>query len=101
MGLPVSTRRGRTPSVTRFGRLAATPSPLPRGPASTGLSVRFPAGVFVPSIPAVDDLIRRLQARAADRERRTDVRVSVFDNTFRTLDLGSLLSMGRSLGGDL
>src|SRR2546423_8609791 len=49
----------------------------------------------------MDDLIARLRTRAADAERRTDVRVSQFDNTFRTLDLGSLLTMGRSLGADL
>jgi hypothetical protein len=49
----------------------------------------------------MDDLIGRLRARAADAERRTDVRVSQFDNTVRTLDLGSLFRMGRSVGGDL
>jgi SMI1/KNR4 family protein SUKH-1 len=49
----------------------------------------------------VDHLIEKLRMRAADAERRTDVQVSQFDNTFRTLDLGSLLTMGRSLGADL
>jgi hypothetical protein len=49
----------------------------------------------------MDNLIDQLRARAADPDRRTDVRLSVFDNVFRTLDVGSLLTMGRSLRTDL
>jgi hypothetical protein len=49
----------------------------------------------------MDDFIASLRARAADPERRTDVRPSVFDNALRTLDFGSLLTMGRSIGADL
>ncbi|HKG57813.1 MAG TPA: SMI1/KNR4 family protein, partial [Candidatus Limnocylindrales bacterium] len=49
----------------------------------------------------MDDLIARLRARAADAERRTDVRPSQFSSTVRGLDLGSLMTMGRSLAADL
>jgi SMI1/KNR4 family protein SUKH-1 len=49
----------------------------------------------------MDELIARLRARAADPDRRTDVRRSQFSSTVRGLDLGGLMTMGRSLAGDL
>lgn len=48
-----------------------------------------------------DALIERLRLRAADPERRTDHRPSVFDATVRSMSLGDLLSTGRSVFGDL
>jgi hypothetical protein len=49
----------------------------------------------------LDDLLARLRARAADPERRTSVRPNQLSQTIGTLDLGGLLTMGRSLGADL
>jgi hypothetical protein len=46
----------------------------------------------------IDDLIVRLRARAADPERRTSTRPSQLVAGVRTMNLGGLLSMGRSLG---
>lgn len=51
--------------------------------------------------PDLDALIPRLRARAADAERRTDVRPSEFGATVGALDLEGLLSMGRALGSSL
>jgi len=50
---------------------------------------------------SIDELIPRLRARASDPERRTDVRKSELTATLGTLDLGGLLSMGRSIGAGL
>jgi hypothetical protein len=49
----------------------------------------------------LDELIARLRERAADPARRTTSRPSELTAEVRTLDLGGLLSMGRSLGGQL
>lgn len=49
----------------------------------------------------LDALIARLRARAADPERRADVIVDAFSAQVRTMDLGSLMGMGRSVAGDL
>ena len=51
--------------------------------------------------PDLDALIPRLRARAADPERRTDVRPTELGATVRTLDLGGLLSMGADLASSL
>jgi hypothetical protein len=48
-----------------------------------------------------DDLISRLRARAADPQRRADVRVDAFSTGVRTLSLGDLMTMGRGLAGQL
>ena len=48
--------------------------------------------------PDLEALIPRLRSRAADPERRTDVRPSELGATVATLDLGGLLAMGRDLG---
>ena len=48
-----------------------------------------------------DELIGRLQARAADPERRVDVRPSQFMAGVSTLDLGGLMGMLGSVSGDL
>ena len=48
-----------------------------------------------------DDLIERLQARAADPERRVDVRQSQFMAGVSTLDLGGLMGMLGQVSGDL
>lgn len=48
-----------------------------------------------------ETLIERLRERAADPERRTDHRPSVFDSTVRSMSLGELFSAGRSMFGDL
>jgi len=48
-----------------------------------------------------DELIGRLQARAADPERRVDVRQSQFMAGVSTLDLGGLMGMLGSVSGDL
>ena len=50
---------------------------------------------------ALDRLIAALQARASDPERRADVIVDSFSASARTIDLGSLLGMGRSVAGGL
>ena len=50
---------------------------------------------------ALDQLIAGLQARAADPQRRADVIVDSFSASVRTMDLGSLLGMGRSVAGGL
>jgi hypothetical protein len=50
---------------------------------------------------AADELIARLQARAADPERRVDVRQSQFMAGVSTLDLGGLMGMLGSVSGDL
>ncbi|TAK01488.1 MAG: SMI1/KNR4 family protein [Chloroflexota bacterium] len=50
---------------------------------------------------ALDQLIVRLKTRAADPERRADVIVDAFSASARTMDLGSLLGMGRSVAGSL
>jgi hypothetical protein len=48
-----------------------------------------------------DELIERLRARAADPERRADVRQSQFMAGISTLDLGGLMGMLGSVSGDL
>jgi SMI1/KNR4 family protein SUKH-1 len=48
-----------------------------------------------------DELIERLRARAADPERRVDVRQSQFMAGVQTLDLGGLMGMVSSVSGDL
>jgi hypothetical protein len=50
---------------------------------------------------AGDELIGRLRARAADPERRVDVRPSQFMAGISTLDLGGLMGMLGSISGDL
>ena len=50
---------------------------------------------------AADELIARLLARAADPERRVDVRPSQFMAGVSTLDLGGLMGMLGSVSGDL
>ena len=50
---------------------------------------------------ALDDLIAGLRARAADPDRRADVIVDAFSASVRTMDLGSLFGMGRSVAGSL
>lgn len=50
---------------------------------------------------AADELIARLRARAADPERRVDVRQSQFMAGVSTLDLGGLMGMLGSVSGDL
>jgi hypothetical protein len=50
---------------------------------------------------ALDQLIAGLKARAADPDRRADVIVDSFSASVRTMDLGSLLGMGRSVAGGL
>ena len=52
-------------------------------------------------LPAGDELIARLQARAADPERRVDVRPSEFMAGVSSLDLGGLMGMLGSVSGDL
>ncbi|MEW6224842.1 MAG: SMI1/KNR4 family protein [Chloroflexota bacterium] len=49
----------------------------------------------------LDTLIERLRARAADPERRTSSRPSRLFAAARTMDLGGLLQMGRSLASEL
>ena len=49
----------------------------------------------------LDDLLPRLRARAADPERRTSSRPSQLIAGMRTMDLGGLLTMGRSLADQL
>ena len=49
----------------------------------------------------LDELLPRLRARAADPERRTSSRPSELTAGVRTMDLGGLLSMGRSLAEQL
>jgi hypothetical protein len=49
----------------------------------------------------LDDLLPRLRDRAADPERRTSSRPSQLGAHMRSLDLGGLLSMGRSLADQL
>jgi hypothetical protein len=50
---------------------------------------------------ATDQLVERLRARAADPERRVDVRPSQFMAGISTLDLGGLMGMLGSVSGDL
>ena len=50
---------------------------------------------------ALDDLIPRLRDRAADPDRRTSSRPSQLMAGIRTMDLGGLLTMGRSLASQL
>jgi hypothetical protein len=50
---------------------------------------------------ASDELIGRLRARAADPERRVDVRPSQFMAGISTLDLGGLMGMLGTFSGDL
>ena len=49
----------------------------------------------------LDELLPRLRDRAADPERRTSSRPSQLGAQMRSLDLGGLLSMGRSLADQL
>ena len=49
----------------------------------------------------VDALIRQLQARAADPDRRTELRPSVFEAGIASLSLGGLFSFGRSIADSL
>ena len=51
--------------------------------------------------PEGDELIARLRARAADPDRRVDVRPSQFMAGISTLDLGGLMGMLGSVSGDL
>ena len=51
--------------------------------------------------PAFDELLPRLRARAADPARRTEVRPNELGQQISSLDLGGLLSMGRSLADSL
>jgi hypothetical protein len=51
--------------------------------------------------PGADELIARLRARAADPERRVDVRQNQFMAGISTLDLGGLMGMLGSVSGDL
>ena len=51
--------------------------------------------------PGGDELIARLRARAADPERRVDVRQNQFMAGVSTLDLGGLMGMLGSVSGDL
>lgn len=53
----------------------------------------------MPATPSLDELIPRLRERAADPERRTYIRDNQLSRTFSTLDLGGMLSLGRTLGG--
>jgi hypothetical protein len=55
----------------------------------------------VTAAPDLETLLSQLRTRAADPERRTDVRRSEFSATVGTLDLGGLLSMGRDLASSL
>jgi hypothetical protein len=50
---------------------------------------------------SLDELLPRLRDRAADPERRTSSRPSQMMAGIRTMDLGGLLSMGRSLASQL
>jgi hypothetical protein len=50
---------------------------------------------------ALDALLARIRARAADPERRADVIVDAFSASVRTMDLGSLLGAGRSVTASL
>jgi len=52
-------------------------------------------------VSAADDLIDRPRARAADPERRVDVRPSQFMAGVSTMDLGGLMGMLGSVSGDL
>jgi len=49
--------------------------------------------------PSLDALIPRLRERAADPERRTFIRETQFSRQMSSLDLGGVLSLGRTLGG--
>jgi hypothetical protein len=49
----------------------------------------------------IDELIARLRTRAADPDRRVDVRRSAFDPRTATLDLGALMGELQSTRGDL
>ena len=49
--------------------------------------------------PSLDALIPRLRARAADPERRTYVQQTQFSRQVASMDLGGMLSLGRTLGG--
>jgi hypothetical protein len=53
----------------------------------------------MPATPSLDELIPRLRERAADPARRTYVRDNQFSRTVTSMDLGGMLSMGRTLGG--
>lgn len=48
-----------------------------------------------------DAMLARLRELAADPERRTDHRPSVFESSIQSMSLGELFSAGRSLFGDL
>src|SRR5690242_662016 len=50
---------------------------------------------------SLDELVARLRERAADPERRTSSRPSQLVAGMRTMDLGGLLTMGRSLASQL
>jgi hypothetical protein len=54
-----------------------------------------------PATPTGDELIARIRQRAADPERRVDVRQSQFMASIATLDLGGLMGMLGSVSGDL
>jgi len=51
--------------------------------------------------PALDALIERLRARAADPSRRVDIQVDVFSAGVRSLSLTELLGQGRSAASSL
>jgi hypothetical protein len=53
----------------------------------------------MPATPSLDALIPRLRERAADPERRTYVRETQFSRQMTSMDLGGMLSLGRTLGG--
>jgi hypothetical protein len=53
----------------------------------------------MPATPSLDALILRLRERAADPGRRTYVRETQFSRQVTSMDLGGMLSLGRTLGG--
>jgi hypothetical protein len=55
----------------------------------------------VTATPDLEALLPQLRSRAADPQRRTDVRPSELGASISTLDLGGLLAMGRDLGASL
>ena len=102
------------------GGTAARPLDHPRGPAVAAdrdAEIRIrddravrrrvpPPGPLRPARPAAgmsaaDELIARLRTRAADPERRVDVRPSQFMAGVSTLDLSGLMGMLGSVSGDL
>lgn len=54
-----------------------------------------------PDAPDHDALIEELRARAADPTRRTEYVPSLFESSVRSMSIGGMLSLGRSLGDSL